>query len=104
MGSLDQPVAEIVNGHEGGVDGADVNAAHGDNAPIGDSAGTFHGDAIVASALIEVAEPLFDAHPTTVDAACGRTQRPDLDVLGRERLQLIQATLIESVDGASDDV
>ena len=88
MSAGDEPLAEVVDGHESGVDDADVNAPHGDDSPACSCMSALDCDAIVAPALLEIVEPLLDAQMPAIDAVGGWTQRPNLDVLAGEPLQL----------------
>ena len=54
MGARDEPAAEVVDGHEGGVDDADVDAADGEDTPVDDSAGLLDGNAIIAPAALQI--------------------------------------------------
>lgn len=104
MGTRNEPIAKVVNGHESRVNNPDIDAAHCDDAPTDSRASTLDGDAIVAPAIFEVAEPLLDARASPVDTASGRPQRPNLDVLADERLKLLKATPVESVNRSQDNV
>jgi hypothetical protein len=99
----DEPMAQFVNGHEGGVDDADVDAADGKDAPAGRLSRAIDGDAIVAPAAVQIGKPLLDAVTPAVDTVPGGSQGPDLDILTQEGEQIRQAARVESVDGAADD-
>lgn len=100
VSSGDKPVPKFVDGHEGSIYGADVNAAHGNDAPARCCPSSFDGNAIVAAATCEIAKPLLDAKAPSVDAMSGGAQRPDLAVLAHEHLQLLQAAPVEGINGA----
>ena len=86
MDPRDETISELMDSHEGGVDDANINAANDDDEPTGRRASALDGDAIVASATIEVPEPLLNARAASVDAADSGTQWPNLDVLAHKSL------------------